>query len=55
MWLGTGTGCPERCWSHCSGGVQEIFRCGTKGHGLVGNVGGSWMVELDDLGGLFQP
>ena len=29
--------------------------CGTKGHGLVGYIGGRWMVELDDLGGLFQP
>ena len=32
------------------GGVQETFRCCTKGHGLVG-----WLVGLDDLGGLFQP
>jgi len=37
------------------GGIQETFRCCTKGHGLVGNTGGRWwMVGLDDLGGLFQ-
>ena len=24
-------------------------------HALVGNIGGRWMVELDDLVGLFQP
>ena len=37
------------------GGVQEMFRCGTEGHGLVGSIGGRWMVGLDDLGGLLQP
>ena len=37
------------------GGVEEVCRCGTKGHDLVGNIGGRWVVELDDLGGLFQP
>jgi len=36
-------------------GVQEMFRCCTEGNGLVGNIGDRWMVELDDLGGLFQP
>ena len=45
------------------GGVQEMFRfcfrnkfrfC-TEGHGLVGNIGDRWMVELDDLRDLFQP
>ena len=35
--------------------VQEMCRCGTKERGLVGSVGGGWMVGLDDLGGLFQP
>ena len=35
-------------------GIQEMFRRCTEGHGLVGNTGGSWMVGLDDLGGLFQ-
>ena len=34
--------------------LQEMFRCCTKGHGLVGN-GGRWIVERDDLGGLSQP
>ena len=37
------------------GGVQEAFRCCTEGHGLVGNIGNRWTVELDDLGGVFQP
>ena len=37
------------------GGVQEMFRCCTEGHGLVGNIGNGWMVGLDDAGGLFQP
>ena len=32
-----------------------MFRCGTKEHGLVDNVGGSWTVGLDDLRDLFQP
>lgn len=37
------------------GGVQELFRCGTEGCGLVGSTGGGWVVGLDDHGGLFQP
>ena len=37
------------------GGVQETFRCGTKGHGSVGNIADRWTVGLDDLGGLSQP
>ena len=37
------------------GGVQEPFRCRTEGHGLVGNIGGRWMVGLDHPGGLCQP
>jgi len=37
------------------GGVQEILRFCTEGHYLVGSVGDSWTVGLDDLGGLFQP
>ena len=37
------------------GGVQEPHRCCTKGHGLVGNIDGRRMVELDDLSGCFQP
>ena len=36
-------------------GVQETWRCGSEGHGLVGNVGGRWTVGLDDLRGLFKP
>ena len=36
-------------------GIQEMFRRCTEGHGLVGNTGGSWMVGLDDLRGVFQP
>jgi len=35
--------------------VQEMHRCGTEGLGLVGNIGGRWMVGLDDLRGLFYP
>lgn len=38
-----------------TGGVQELFRCGTEGHGLLGNIGGRWMVGLDDPGGRFLP
>jgi len=37
------------------GGVQETLRCCTEGHGLVGTLGDKLMVELDNLGGLFQP
>ena len=33
----------------------EMFRCCTEGHGLVGNTGAKWMVELDDLRDLFRP
>lgn len=36
-------------------GVQEIRRCGTEKRGLVGGIGGSWTVGLDNLRGLFQP
>ena len=36
------------------GGGQEIWRCGTEGHGLVGTVGWGG-VGLDGLRGLFQP
>lgn len=38
-----------------SGDVQEIWRCGTEGCGLVGNIGGGWMFELDDPRSPFQP
>ena len=38
-----------------SGVVQEPCRCGTQGHGLVGNIGGRRTFGLDDLTDLFQP
>ena len=34
------------------GGVQGTFGCCTEGRGLVGNIGGRWMVGLGDLRGL---
>jgi len=37
------------------GGVQELCRCGTDRHDLVGMIGGGWMIGLDDLRSLFQP
>ena len=37
------------------GRVQEVCRRSSKEHGLVGNIGGRWMVGPDDLRGLFQP
>ena len=36
------------------GDVQERFGCCTERHGLVGNIGDKWMVELDELRGFFQ-
>ena len=36
-------------------GDEGMFRCGTEGHGLVGNIGHGWTVGLVDLRGLFQP
>ena len=36
------------------GGVQEIFRCCTEGHGLVRNINDTWMVGLDGVRGFFQ-
>ena len=27
------------------GGVEEMFRCSTEGHGLVGNIGDRWTVD----------
>ena len=35
-------------------GVRETFRCCTKGHGLVGNIGDRWTVGLDDFRGHLQ-
>ena len=32
-----------------------MFRCYTNRDATVGNINGMWMVERDDLGGLFQP
>ena len=37
------------------GEVQEMGRCGTKEHGLVGSTGSKWTVRLDDFRGVFQP
>jgi len=53
-WLGSGVGCPgyrwlSRCPWRCSRNVvlKDVV--------LWGNIGGRWMVGLDDLEGLFQP
>jgi len=35
-------------------GVKETCRCFSKGHGLVGNIGGRWLVGLDDLSGFYD-
>jgi len=35
--------------------VQGTCECGTKGHSVVDNTGGRWMVGLGDLRSLFQP
>ena len=32
-----------------------VFRCCTKGHGLVGDSGDRWTIGMDYLRGLFQP
>lgn len=40
-WGGIKMGCSGRWWSHCPGGVQEMWRRGTKEHG---NTGGRWMI-----------
>lgn len=53
--MGTGTDCQRGGRLTVPGGVHEMQNCGTEGHGLVGNIGGRWTVELDNLGGLFQP
>jgi len=37
------------------GGVQKTCRYGTSGHGLSRQGGDRLTVELDELGGLFQP
>jgi len=42
--LGAGMGCPGRWRVTIPGGVQEAFPCCTEGRGLVGNIGGRWMV-----------
>lgn len=36
------------------GGVQETCGCCIKERGLEGNIGGMWMVGLDDVWGLLQ-
>ena len=35
--------------------IPSCTGCCTEGCGLVGNIGGRWMLGLDCLGGLFQP
>lgn len=37
------------------GVAQEPCRCGSEGHGLVGNSGGRLTIGLGNLRGLFQP
>lgn len=37
------------------GCVQETCRNGTEEHSLVDNIGGRWMVEVDDHRSLLQP
>jgi len=54
-WSGAGMDCPGGGGVTIPGGVQQAFRCCTEGRGLVGNTVDRWMVELADLGSLFQP
>ena len=54
-WSGTGMGCQGGGGVTVPGGVLEMFRCCTEGHGLVGNTGDRRTAGLRDLGGLFQP
>lgn len=35
--------------------MQILGFGGTKEHGLVGNMGGRWVLGIDDLRGPFQP
>jgi len=35
------------------GGCQAACRCGTWGHGLVGNIDGRWIAGVDDLRNIF--
>ena len=42
-------------WVTIPEGVQKLCRCGSKEQGLVGNIGGGWIIGLHDLRGLFQP
>ena len=37
------------------GGIPEMLSCGTKEHGLVGNIDGRWTVGLEDLRGHLHP
>jgi len=41
--------------SHCPWRCSRTMQCGSKEHGLVENIGGRWMIGLDDLGDHFQP
>ena len=49
------TGCPGESGVTIPGGVQETWRCGTKECGLVDNIDGRRVVELNDPRGLSQP
>ncbi len=53
--IGHQNGLPRAVVVTVLGGVQEMFRCCTEGHGLVRNIGDRWIFGVDDLGGLFQP
>ena len=46
-------GAQETGWDTVPGGVQEPYRYCIKERGLLGNIGGKWMVGLGDLRGLF--
>ena len=53
-WSGTGMDCQGCGGVTVRGGIKERCRCGTKEHGLVGNISGRWMVGLGDLIEFFQ-
>jgi len=31
------------------GDVRETWRCNTEGHGLIGDIGDRWTVQLDEM------
>lgn len=49
-----GRGCPGMWWDHCSGGVPELWECGTE-QNMVSGRGGWVGVGLAGVSGLFQP